>query len=110
MKARHIFKGCTQIEKEVRRSRKEKKEPELTAGEFFVACKWFGQNITESALKNEDADEAWNAIKDLPEAQGWNREAAGEVLFHCLKAAEDFERQERPKHETDDAQIDDEQE
>ena len=100
-RARHTFRGCVAIEKGERRVRKEKKEPELSAEELFNACKWLGSNITESSLKNQDAEEAWYGIKDLPEAQGWTQEAASEVMFHCLKAAEDFEKEERTNRSDD---------
>ena len=101
--ARDIAKGCVAIEKEDREVREADEKPELSAGEFFAACEWLGKNIPDEAFENEDLDaaldQAWSSVETLPEAAGWTKEAAGEVLFHCLKAAEDFEKVEgtRPK-------------
>merc|ERR1712226_32205 len=102
--------ACVEIERADRDFREAKGAVELTPGEFFAACKWLNDSITDGAFEaiTEELTEAeaaaaldglWDEVKDSPEAQGWTKEAAQEVAEHCLSLGKRIEEDEgvRPR-------------
>ena len=117
--ARAMAKLCVEIDQVERETREAKGEVELEAKEFFAACAWLAENVSEETIENEDIDAAWEEVKDLPEAEGWTKEAAAEVAENCINLGKRIEEDEgddfRPKRpapkdgDDEDSQDDDEE-
>ena len=104
--AREVAKACVEIDIAEREDREEKGEEELPEDQFFAACQWLAENVSEEAFENEDWEAAWESVKDSEEAAGWTPEAAQEVAQNCLflaKAHEEDEgtRPQRPRKDDD---------
>merc|ERR1712127_217499 len=100
--ARRIAKACVEIDQVERETREANGEVELEAGEFFAACRWLAENVSEETFENEDIDAAWDEVKDLDEAEGWTKEAAAQVA----EKSQDEDEDEKPERRQGDDEED----
>ena len=95
--ARDICTACAEIHRVQQDFEDHEHAGDWSPVEFFDACAWLAHRVSDDAVENEDFDQAWEDVKEEAEVDGWTREQAQPVMFHCLVLGKNIEEEEGPE-------------